>query len=125
MTKMLRSALVLSLVVAASACTASGSLTVTNQSDFTITEMHVTPVANPSWGPNLLAGDVLLPGEQATVSTTCDTFDVMLVDEQGVSCEIDSIDLCLNNADFVIHNSTCVAFRKAAEAQRPTTPAAK
>jgi len=118
-----RIAMLAALVVATSACT-SGQLTITNQSDFTITEMHVTPTTSVSWGPNLLGGDVLLPGEQTTVSTSCDTFDVMLVDSTGVSCEIDNIDLCLNNADFVIYNSTCTAFRKTPAPQTTATPAA-
>jgi hypothetical protein len=104
------------------ACT-SASLTITNSSDFAITEMHVTDVNNPSWGPNLLAGDELLPGEHATVDTTCGTYDVMLVDETGVSCEVDSIDLCANSSDFVITNNTCAAFREAAASKitAPTT----
>jgi hypothetical protein len=104
------------------ACT-SASLTITNSSDFAITEMHVTDVNNPSWGPNLLAGNELLPGEHATVDTTCGTYDVMLVDETGVSCEVDSIDLCANSSDFVITNNTCAAFREAAASKitAPTT----
>jgi hypothetical protein len=104
------------------ACT-SGSLTVTNSSDFAITEMHVTDINNPSWGPNLLAGNELLPGESATVDTSCGTYDVMLVDETGVSCEVDSIDLCANSSDFVITNNTCAAFREAAASKitAPTT----
>ncbi len=97
-------------------CT-DASLTITNSSDFTITEMHVTDTNNPSWGPNLLAGDVLLPGESTTVNTSCGTYDVMLVDETNVSCEIDAIDLCSNSSDFVITNNTCAAFRQAAAAK--------
>ena len=119
-----RIALLAALVIGTSAC-ASGSVTITNQSDFTIVEMHVTETTNISWGPNLLAGNVLLPGEQTTVSTACANYDIMLVDSTNVSCEIDNIDLCLNNADFVIYNNTCTAFRKAAAAQNPTAPTSK
>lgn len=102
----------------------TGSLTVTNSSDFSIIEMHVTGVNDPSWGPNLLAGNELLPGEQTTVDTSCGTYDVMLVDETNVSCEVDAIDLCANSADFVITNNTCAAFRLAAAAKL-TPPATK
>ena len=70
---------------------------------------------------NLLAGDELLPGEHATVDTNCGTY--MLVDETGVSCEVDSIDLCANSSDFVITNNTCAAFREAA-ASKITAPTA-
>jgi hypothetical protein len=116
-----RIALLTALVLATSAC-GGGSITITNQSDFTIVEMHVTETTNISWGPNLLAGDVLLPGESATISTSCDNFDVMLVDNSGATCEIDNIDLCLNNSDFVINNNSCATFRKMAAEQHPTAP---
>jgi hypothetical protein len=119
---MIKSLAVLAVLVATSACTSTGDLTVTNSSDFTITEMHVTQTTNISWGPNLLAGDVLLPGEQTTVTAVCDTYDVMLVDSTNATCEIDNIDLCLNNADFVITNSSCTTFRKAPPAKAPTAP---
>jgi hypothetical protein len=89
---------------------ASGELTVTNESDFAIVEMHVTPVNNASWGPNLLGNHVLLPGDATLVNTSCDVFDVLLVDDQGVDCQVDNVDLCLNAADFVINNDTCTVF---------------
>jgi hypothetical protein len=113
------------VILALSACSTDGDLTVTNSSDFTITEMHVTQTTNISWGPNLLAGDVLLPGEQAKVVASCDTYDVMLVDSTNVTCEIDNIDLCLNSSNFVITNSSCASFRKAGAAQNPTAPTSK
>jgi hypothetical protein len=115
----------LSFFVVLSACSTNGDLTVTNSSDFAITEMHVTQTTNISWGPNLLAGTVLLPGQQTTVTAVCDTYDVMLVDQSGATCEIDNINLCLNSADFVITNSSCTTFRKAPEAPQPTAPTSK
>src|SRR5262249_40321835 len=104
------------LVLGAAACSDndSGSLQVTNQSDFQIVEMHVTAVGNTTFGPNLLANAPLQPGDAVTVATSCDTFDVLLVDEQGVSCQIHNINLCDNNADFVIRNETCAVFGAAA-----------
>lgn len=106
------------------ACTSStATLRVTNQSDFAIVEMHVAPSGSRTWGPNLLGGDVLLPGESLTIDTSCDTYDVLLVDEQGVDCEIDAIDLCANSADFVIRNNTCAVFARAHDTpvQSPVT----
>ena len=98
--------------VSLGACSSSssGSLHVTNQSSFAIVEFHVAPNGSQTWGPNLLASNPLNPGEDFAVDTSCGTYDVMLVDEQGVDCEIDGIDLCANNADFVIHNNTCAVF---------------
>jgi hypothetical protein len=105
-----------------------GSLRVENRSDFQIVELHVTSVGSSTWGPNLLGGDVLLPGESLTLSVQCDTYDALLVDEDGVDCELHNIDLCLNDADWIIRNNTCVAFglakaareKAAAEAAKST-----
>ncbi len=103
----------LALAVCAGCTSSSGTLRITNNSDFSIVEMHVAPNGSTSWGGNLLNGDVLAPGETLTVDTSCNTYDVLLVDEQGVDCEIDGIDLCANSADFVIQNNTCAVFSAA------------
>jgi hypothetical protein len=86
------------------------TLLVVNESDFVIEELYITDVGNPSFGPNLLAGDALLPGEEILLGVLCDFYDVLIVDEAGVECEIDAIDLCLNDATFVIRNETCSVF---------------
>ena len=106
----IRSLLLAALVMAACSDNNNATLHVTNQSDFTVVEMHVTQVDNPSWGPNLLGSAPLLPGDDFALDTSCDLFDVMLVDEQGVTCEVDNVDLCQNHADFVITNDTCTVF---------------
>jgi len=97
------------------------SLTVWNQSDFALTEIYLTDVGSPTWGPNLLRGDVLLPGEQLTLGVLCDTYDALIVDEAGVDCEINDIDLCLNDATWVIRNNTCPVFGAAKQAREATT----
>lgn len=86
------------------------SLLVINESDYVIEEIYLTEVDNPSWGPNLLRGDVLYPGEDLLLGVPCDFYDALLIDEDGVECEIQSIDLCLNDADWVIRNNTCAVF---------------
>ena len=100
----------------------AASLTVWNQSDFALTEIYLTDVGSPTWGPNLLRGDVLLPGEQLTLGVLCDTYDALIVDEDGVDCEINSIDLCFNDATWVIRNNTCPVFGKAKADAQPATP---
>jgi hypothetical protein len=91
------------------------SLVVDNQSDFAITELYLTSVNSGSWGPNLLRGDVLLPDENLTLGVDCGFYDALLVDEDGVDCEIDDLDLCLNDAVWVIRNNTCNVFGAAAK----------
>lgn len=94
-----------------------GTLRVRNQSDFAITEIHVTSVGSSTWGPNLISGDILAPGETLNVDVTCDTYDALLVDETGVQCTVHDIDLCFNTADWVIQNDTCPVFAVARAAR--------
>jgi hypothetical protein len=116
------------LSVTAAACTASttadATLSVDNQSDFVITELYLTDVGSSTWGPNLLSGDQLNPAETLRLGVDCSTYDAMLVDETGVSCEVDDLDLCLNDAVWVIRNNTCTAFSAAAKARAEAKAAA-
>lgn len=116
------------LTITAAACTASttadATLSVDNQSDFVITELYLTDVGSSTWGPNLLAGDQLNPDETLRLGVDCSTYDAMLVDETGVSCEVDDLDLCLNDAVWVIRNNTCTAFSAAAKARAEAKAAA-
>lgn len=113
--------------IAVAGCSDNGTdatLRVQNSSDFAIVEIHVTSVGSPTWGPNLISGDVLLPGESLLVDVTCDTYDALLVDEDGVDCELRSVDLCFNDAAWVIRNDTCSVFG-AARAAREAAKAAQ
>src|SRR5688572_26666224 len=104
------------LFVGITACVPyDSSIEVTNHSDFEIHEMYITPVASPSWGANLL-DTVLMPGESAFVGIDCGTYDAMLVDETGAVCEVSSVDLCHDNADWIITNRSCELFQLRAAA---------
>ncbi|MDX2087968.1 MAG: hypothetical protein SFX73_08965 [Kofleriaceae bacterium] len=86
------------------------SLLVINESDFVITDVYLTEVDNPDFGPNLLFGDVLLPGEDLLLGVDCGFFDALVIDEDGVECRLFDLDLCLNDATWVIRNNTCAVF---------------
>jgi hypothetical protein len=123
---MMKSLLALPFAAALAACSASGSVTVepepgaslavVNDSDFTIYEIYLTETDNSDWGPNLLRGDVLYPDEELVLGVPCDYYDALIVDEDGVDCEVHDLDLCLNDATWVIRNNTCTVFE--AEAAR-------
>ncbi|MGE0546160.1 MAG: hypothetical protein AB7O24_12330 [Kofleriaceae bacterium] len=102
-----------------------GSLLVVNDSDFVIEQIYLASVDDPSYGPNLLGGDVLFPGEQLLLDATCDFYDALVVDEDGVECELFDLDLCANDATWVIDNNTCDVFAARAANRGPdaTTPA--
>ena len=93
------------------------TLHVENRSDFAITEIHLTSVGSATWGPNLINGDVLLPGETLSLDVGCNTYDALLVDEAGVDCELHDLNLCLNNADWIIRNNPSSVFGAAKAAR--------
>jgi hypothetical protein len=101
------------------------TLTVINESDFVIVELYLTDVGSPTWGRNLVAGDPLDPDEEIVLGVKCDFYDALLVDEEGVECELEGIDLCLNDATWYIYNDTCVAFEAALQARKQAAAAAE
>jgi hypothetical protein len=106
-------------VAAASGCVIAdhdSSLFVENRSDFEIHEMYVTPIDSISWGDNLLGGDVLMPRESMYIGLECGTYDALLIDELGFACEVNAIDLCFDDADWIIRNSSCAVFEQRAAA---------
>ena len=114
----LKAAAALTLALGLQACvvtTDDTSLTVDNQSDYEIYQVYVAPVNSPSWGPDLLNGDVLLPGESLDVfDLRCDDYDVLITDELGAECELLGIDMCFDSTYWVIDNAllaTCPIFR--------------
>ena len=107
--------------------TPGASLTVVNDSDYVIYEIYLTETDNPDWGPNLLRGDVLYPDEELVLGVPCDFYDALLVDEDDVECEVHDLNLCLNDAVWVIRNNTCSVFEAEAKkraAEQANTPAA-
>ena len=93
----------------------SATLTVQNSSDFAIVDIRLAPSGSNSFGPNLIAGNVLAPGEQLTLGTDCGTFDAHVMDESGAECDLTAIDLCLNDATWVLSNSMCPVFAASAK----------
>ena len=95
------SALALPLAAAATlaACGGDSSLTIENDSSYALTEVYLAPVDTVTWGPDLLRGDILLPGEQLVIdSVDCDTYDVMVVDDTDTDCVLSDLDLCFDDA---------------------------
>jgi hypothetical protein len=107
-------ATVLAISAAMTGCVVSSddntdaTLTVHNLSQYDITDIYIAPVGSRSWGPNLLdPGEVLFAGDQLTFSTVCDTYDVKVIDETDVDCVVPDVDLCLNDADWIVRDNTC------------------
>ena len=115
MTKALRTTAILALVLTASALGSGciivddddpdSTLTIDNASDFVIEEIRVARTdVNEPYGPNLIPG-ALFPDEAVTIALDCDFYDVLIVDELGAECELIDLDLCFDDAVWVITNS--------------------
>ena len=104
------------LAVAASAATGcvvsddgddinDATFTISNQSSYFLDEIHLAPIDSRSWGADLV--DTLAPGEDLVITDIrCDTYDVLVVDETGVECTLQSIDMCANDDHWVIDDFT-------------------
>ena len=105
-------ALALALVLALAAtpaCVAGGdsSFTVANESSYVLEEVNLSPEGAFSWGRNLLGGDVLFPGEALTVDfVDCDYYDARVIDNTNLECVLYGLDLCFDDALWVIDNRT-------------------
>lgn len=87
------------------------SLTVANESDFVITELYLTPAGVSTFGRDLLGpSGFLFPGDSIVLDVSCDFYDAQVVDETGFGCILLDLDLCFNDALWVIDNrelATC------------------
>lgn len=94
----------------AGACTATvddgpdSTLTIANESSYFIDELYIAEVSDPNWGPDLVS--TLAPGEETTIAVDCGTYDVLVVDETGVECELANLDLCFEDGAWVITDVT-------------------
>jgi len=84
---------------------ADGTITIQNGSTHVLTALHVAPVDQVSWGPNLLP-DVLFTNEQITVLVSCSTYDVLVTDDLQRDCVLGNLDLCFSDQHWLIDNFT-------------------
>lgn len=82
-----------------------GTLTVSNQSQSTLTQLFFTYSASAAWGPNLLPS-WLSPGEQTVANLECAVWDVLVGDEFGRQCVLSGIEVCQTNEVWVIYEDT-------------------
>lgn len=112
----------------AAACGTGGNdLIVANRSDVVLDEVRLAEVNDPTWGPNVVP-DVLFPGEDLViVDISCGSYDVLVVDELGTSCELLDNELCFNDTDrWTITNTTlgfCAFDRRTTPDVGPAGPA--
>ena len=85
---------------------ADSSFSIENQSSVTLQEINLAPVNSLSWGHNLIAGDMLYPGETLHIEQIdCDVYDVRIRDHVGRECVLVDLDLCFDNAVWILDNA--------------------
>jgi hypothetical protein len=92
------------LALAAGPAWWKGTFTVTNDSDYDVHHLFLTPANKVSWGRDWLKNDPLLPHEQVTL-TGLDC-DVKLIDDEGDVCIVEDIDLCQEDLHWEVTNAT-------------------
>lgn len=81
------------------------TFTISNQSSYFLDEIRLAPIDSRSWGEDLV--DTLAPGEDLVITDIrCGTYDVLVVDDTGVECQLQSIDMCANDDNWVITDTT-------------------
>lgn len=79
-------------------------LKVQNESSVVIEKIYVAQVDASSWGPDVLGGEILFPGEGFTIELACDAYNVLVVDELGTECMLENLDLCFEDATWFVTN---------------------
>lgn len=82
--------------------TPDSRLTIVNESSYAIYEIRIAEVGETVFSSDLLAGDVLLPGQSLDIYVYCDVYDILVIDEDGYECVLPGLDLCFDDAVWVI-----------------------
>jgi hypothetical protein len=79
------------------------SVTVVNKSKFDIHHIFLSESDNPHWGEDQLGKDILEQGDSLKLThLECDDYDIKFVDEDGDECVVEEVNLCLEEAKWVI-----------------------
>ncbi|MFO0613737.1 MAG: hypothetical protein U0414_14175 [Polyangiaceae bacterium] len=85
------------------------SVKIKNASSWAIHQLFLTPFDSTSWGEDQLGADTVKSGESLELQKIeCDTYDIKLVDEQGDTCIVQDIDLCLQDASWTLDDKELV-----------------
>lgn len=94
------------LFLAPAAAQAAGNkVVIKNKSDWEIHHLFLSPTENEQWGPDQLGEHVIESGGTFELrNIPCDSYDVMLVDEDGDECVVPEVDICSGQSGWIISN---------------------
>lgn len=94
------------------------SVVVKNKSDWEIHQFFLSPVDTDKWGPDQLGEEVIGTGGTFTLNgVPCDSYDVMLVDEDGDECVVSEVDICSDSQGWVISNDDLLECQAESEGE--------
>lgn len=103
------------LLFSVAAQAANSDVVVKNKSDWAIAEFYLAPSETEDWGPDQLGEQIIGTGDTFTLKgVPCDTYDVMLIDEEGDECVVTEVDICTGQG-WVIDNDDLLACQGATD----------
>ena len=100
----------LSFLTVGSALAADSTLTIRNETRWVITEFYVSETDDEDWGPDQFGDEVVGYGEEFILyDIPCDFWDIMFIDEDGDECILEEVDLCNDDAIWVIDKQELAA----------------
>jgi hypothetical protein len=89
-------------------------VTIENRSHWAIHQIFLTPFESTAWGDGQLGPSELIGTGQSLElrGIDCDTYDVKLVDEDGDECVIQDVDLCLEDAKWILNDKDLIACQR-------------
>jgi len=83
------------------------TFTIVNDSDYALRSVFVAFSDGRHWGRDLLGRDAIFSGESFTVETgDCAYYDVRVVDEYDVACDLYDVYLCDDDDAWIVTNRT-------------------
>ena len=104
------------LLIPVAAQAQKSNVVIKNKSDWEIHQFFLSPVETDKWGPDQLGEQVISTGGTFTLTgVPCDSYDVLLVDEDGDECVVSEVDICGDNQGWIISNDDLLACQAEGE----------
>ena len=85
----------------------SQTIKIYNNSKWDIDHIYISHIDKESWGADLLGSDeVMTPGEYITIKVDCNIYDVKIVDEDGVVCQLADVTICDGDSIWAVGDLT-------------------
>jgi hypothetical protein len=81
------------------------ALTINNNSNWELRHVYLAPPNTDDWGPDLLNGAVIAPGQSLTLNIECGGGEVKVITEDRDGCFLSNTVSCSASAEWTITNN--------------------